>query len=259
MIKQEADAEKWREVGAISSRIRFQPTTQQAETENRVALNAKDFLPSLAVLGLDPTSQQPPILQIVTRTHVNLFDQMHRFHANVKLLPGEDLDLQIDMEAQKSPDEFRIRISGRGSELLGPIVSNDFLVTLDSKRLRREIFAPPDRMQDLQPGKRFKMPVTDPLKSLSAQSIEQNMEDARVSNEIHYLDWNGERLPCLLVETGTLDRDVKIWVRQHDSLQFNGMILRQELRMSAAGSSVRYRVDRLPPGVSGSDRDWLLP
>jgi hypothetical protein len=90
---------------------------------------------------------------------------------------------------------------------------------------------PVNRILDLRPGQRWRMPLVDPLGAAVNAAMPgfpsgPRVLDAVVLPEIQSLSWDGHDVPCLVIEySGDSDVSARTWVRESD-----GLVLRQEAR-----------------------------
>lgn len=97
---------------------------------------------------------------------------------------------------------------------------------------------PVNRVLGLRAGKRWRMPLVDPLRDALASTAKEMFKgigiaegpgirflDAEVLNEPRLVEWGDREVPCLIIEYRGEDMVAHTWVRLGD-----GMVLRQEAK-----------------------------
>lgn len=161
---------------------------------------------------------------------------------------GEMRSFEIKVTPPLPPqnDETRFELLGevRGNELVPRfrIPDRDFDKTLAPIPLRQNgsvlnPLQPLNRLPNLNPGQKWRMPLVDPIGQALASFLSGSSDyvrylEAQVLANTENLTWKGESVPCLIVEYQGDEAWARTWVRQQD-----GLVLMQEAKID--GNSLK--------------------
>jgi hypothetical protein len=150
------------------------------------------------------------------------------------------LDLRLTPPLPPPPDNNEIRIQLLGEVKNGKLIprirfpERDFDKTFDPVPIgeRSSVLnplQPLNRLPNLRPGQKWRMPVVDPvgqafgsLLPLSSGYI--RYFDAEVLADLEDIYWKGREVPCRIIEYSGEDAWGRTWVREAD-----GLVLQQEV------------------------------